>query len=114
MLKIEDFAFYGASSRKYIFQVYPIGTKFKDIGGVYIFTRREINQRSEVTQQLLYIGRSNSFMARLATGYHHKWHDILRNGCNCLCVYSEPNELDRNRIEEDLIVKYHPPFNERY
>lgn len=110
MSKIEDFAFYGASQSQYIFQVYPIGTEFKDIGGVYIFTRREINSRGEITHNLLYIGKSNSLPRRL-TRLHHKWDAVLRNHGNCVCVYSASNDSDRNRIENDLIRKYQPPLN---
>ena len=109
MSKIEDFAFYGASGHQYIFQVYPLGTEFKDIGGVYIFTRREINSQDSVTHNLLYIGRSISLPRRLMK--HDKWNAVLRNGGNCVCVYSEPNDKDRNRIESDLISKYLPPLN---
>ena len=61
MSKIEDFAFYGASGKQYIFQVYPIGTEFKDIGGVYIFTRREINSRGGVTHNLCTLGKRIRF-----------------------------------------------------
>ena len=110
MAKIEDFAFYGATGNRYIFQVYPIGTEFKDIGGVYIFTRREINTRDGVLHNLLYIGQTISLPIRL-TRLHHKWEGVLRNRGNCVCVYSESNDSDRNRIENDLIRKYQPPLN---
>jgi hypothetical protein len=112
MPKIEDFAFYGASGNQYIFQDYPIGTEFKDIGGVYIFTRREMDTRGEVTHSLLYIGRTNSLSSRL-TRLHDKWEAVFRNRGNCVCVYSELNDWDRNRIENDLIHKYQPPLNKR-
>ena len=112
MSKIEDFAFYGVSGSRYIFQVYPIGTEFKDIGGVYIFTRRELNSRGGVTHNLLYIGRSNSLPGRL-TRLHHKWGAVLRNRGNCVCINSEPNDWDRNKIEDDLIRRYLPPLNKR-
>ena len=53
MSKIEDFVFYGVSGHQYIFQVYPIGTEFKDIGGVYISTRREINSLGGVAHKMI-------------------------------------------------------------
>lgn len=109
MFKIEDFAFYDASGNQYIFQVYPIGTEFKDIGGVYIFTRREIHSQDSVTHNILYIGHSISFPRRLMM--HQRLNAVLRNGGNCVCVYSEPNDMDRKRIESDLISKYLPPLN---
>lgn len=110
MSKIEDFAFYGASGHQYIFQVYPIETEFKDIGGVYIFTRREINTRGGATHNLLYIGQTISLPIRL-NRLHHKWEAVFRNRGNCVCVYSELNNRNRNRIESDLICKYEPPLN---
>ena len=110
MAKIEDFAFYGATGNKYIFQVYPIGTEFKDIGGVYIFTRRELDYRGGATHNLLYIGQTNSFPGRL-TRLHHKWEGVLRNQGNCICIYLEVNDWERNTIEDDLIRKYLPPLN---
>lgn len=112
MSKIEDFAFYGASGRKYIFQVYPIGTKFNNIGGVYIFTRRMNNYGGGVTHNILYVGQTISLMRRI-TSAHPKWYPALRNGMNCTCVYSVLNDSERNTIENDLIVKYQPPFNMR-
>ena len=110
MSKIEDFAFYGDSGYQYIFQVYPIGTGFKDIGGVYIFTKREVNTLGRVTHNLLYIGQSNLLPKRL-TRLHPKWDAVLRNRGNCICVHSKSNNQDRNRIESDLIRKYKPPLN---
>ena len=110
MTKIEDFAFYGTSGHQYIFQVYPIGTEFKDIGGVYIFTRREMNSNGNVMHNLLYIGQTNSLPDRI-TRFHHKWEGIVRNGGNCVCVYSELNHPNRNTIENDLIHNYQPPLN---
>ena len=110
MSKIEDFAFYGPTGQKYIFQVYPIGTEFRDIGGVYIFTRREINARGVVTHHLLYIGQTKSFTRRL-TRLHDKWDSVIRNRGNCVCVYSELNDGKRNLIEGNLIRKYKPPLN---
>ena len=112
MPKIEDFAFYGASGHQYIFQVYPIGTEFKNISGVYIFTRREMISGDGITHNLLYIGQAKSLMVRLKT-YHEKWDAVLRNGGNCVCVYSVPHEEVRNTIENDLIHKYLPPLNMR-
>ncbi len=112
MSKIEDFAFFGASGQKYIFHVYPIGTEFIDIGGVYIFTKRDINIKGEVTHNLLYIGQTNSFPGRLMR-MHHKWESVLRNQGNCVCIYSEADNWDRNNIEDDLIHKYLPPLNKR-
>ncbi|RKU28976.1 hypothetical protein C6497_07210 [Candidatus Poribacteria bacterium] len=113
MSKIEDFAFYGVTGHQYIFQVYPIGTEFKDIGGVYIFSRREINSQGSGTHNLLYIGQSISFPRRL-TRLHDKWNSVFRNGGNCVCVYSDLNDGNRNKIEEDLIRKYQPPLNKRF
>ena len=112
MSKIEDFAFYGASGGPYIFQVYPIGTEFREIGGVYIFTRREINASGGVVHHLLYIGQSVSFPRRL-TRLHEKWEGVLRNRGNCVCVYSESDAWTRNSIETDLTQKYQPPLNTR-
>ena len=94
MAKIEDFAFFGASGKQYIFQVYPIGTEFKDIGAVYIFTKREINSRGDITHNLFYIGRTNSLPDRL-TRLHHKWEAVLRNGGNCVSVYQELDDGER-------------------
>lgn len=110
MSKIEDFAFYGVSGHQYIFQVYPIETEFKDIGGIYIFTRREINARGSVMHNLLYIGQTLSLPIRL-NRLHHKWEGVLRNRGNCVCVYSEQNNRNRDKIESDLICKYDPPLN---
>ena len=39
MAKIADVTFTGQSGREYQFGVYPRDTAFKDVGGVYVFSK---------------------------------------------------------------------------
>ena len=41
MAKIADVTFTGQSGREYKFEVYPCETTFKDVGGVYVFSKRD-------------------------------------------------------------------------
>ena len=109
---IEYFTFYGKSGEAYQFEVYPIGTEFKNLGGVYIFTNRKVDhERNEIIHTLLYIGITDSFSHRIK--YHEKLSEVEKHNGNCICVYQEPNEIDREHIEGDLLNNYNTKLNSK-
>ena len=102
--------FYGASGSRYVFNVYPLSTKFHDVGGVYIFTRRFVDQQGVVKFQPLYIGQTRSFANRLSAT-HEAWSAAVVNGFNMICVYIDVNESSRRSSERDLLNNYNTPYN---
>lgn len=74
----------GASGRKYSFELWPIGTNFNDIAGVYIFCRRLANGNWGA----VYIGESSSLKGRLSSNLatHHRLDAIKRQGATHICA----------------------------
>ena len=102
MAKIADVTFTGQSGKEYKFGVYPRDTNFKDVGGVYVF--------SKINDTPLYIGQTHSFEDRRLT-HHEKWACADPLGGNVICTYRESNETQRKAKERDLIDAYQPPCN---
>ncbi len=99
----------GASGKKYAFLVYPWGTTFKPIGGVYAVTRATSNQAGGQTHTIVYLGQTGDLSERFDD--HHKADCFNRRSANCICVHVEDNEKSRLAIEADLIAAYNPPCN---
>lgn len=90
--------FRGRSGEQYRFQVWPIGTKFKALAAVCVFSKR------------IYCNRNFSSIA--SHDCVHIWHtedlstlgydeaDI--QGSNCICVYLAPDARRRVLVERDL------------
>ena len=108
MAKIADVTFTGQSGREYKFGVYPRETTFKDVGGVYVFSKRD----SQRNHTLLYIGQTHSFEER-RLAHHEKWECADPLGGNVICTHLENNETQRKAKERDLIDKYQPPCNKQ-
>ena len=100
----------GASKKQYAFNVYPIGEECKDEAGIYLFTKRTLNQQGNYNHTIVYIGMAVSFQSRFYA--HHKQSEISKNGANCLCLMQVPNEQDRCFIEKDLLKAYKTTCNE--
>ena len=99
MEKIENVYLYDKDGDEHIFEVYPAGTRFRQIPGVYVFMRRDVNQRSGCGD-ILYIGSTVSFKQRPVN-----W------GMTHVCVMEVLDEDNRKSIEVALIAKYDPPLN---
>ena len=91
----------GTSRRQYHFQLWPIGTQFFAVAGVYIFC----SPLSDDRWRGLYVGQTESFKDRLTDGLrqHHRLPAILQNGASHICVLPAPGGLAlRCAIETDL------------
>jgi hypothetical protein len=87
----------GASGAQYEFEVYPWGTSFKPLGGVYLVLRKEPTGRYTI----LYIGQTGDLSERFDN--HHKENCFTRNGKTHIAVRLEALESRRLTIESDLI-----------
>ena len=107
--KIEDLTLTGKSGTNYTFQMYPWGTEFKALGGVYIVTKRAAGNGGG-SHSLIYVGVTGDLSERLDN--HHKAKCFKGHGANCVGVLLEESEKKRLAIEADLLAGYTWPCNE--
>jgi len=103
---------YGASGTKYVFNVYPLYTKFYDVGGVYAFTRQYVDRNGYVWYQPLYIGETQSLLRRV-TIRHEQWGCAVNNGVNTICTFGEYYAYRRGLFERDLLLNYRTTCNKQ-
>jgi len=98
------------SGTHYPFELWPIGTAFRDLSGVYIFCKLAPNGNWDA----VYIGETQSFQNRLTDGLaqHHQWMSIIACGASHICVMQVPGGLAlREGIETDLRRHLKTPCN---
>lgn len=96
--------FQGKSGTRYRFQAWPMDTKFKAAGGIYIVTKRECLDRTfptMATHRCLAIGQTANFAASVLT--KPELSKLTKQGANCICVHAVADEVRRLEIEKDLI-----------
>lgn len=107
MSKIADLTLSDRNGTEYTFEVYPTGTEFNAVAGVYVFTKRDNSNRKH---RILYIGETDSFKDRPLGWGHEKWGAATREGITHICVLQT---ADRVFIQSQIIDNYNPPLNER-
>ena len=96
----------GASGAAYGFYVYPWGTDFKAIGGVYMVLHKGYQNGK---YDVLYVGQTSDLSERLDN--HHKKPCFDRNRKTHLAAMIESSEARRLNIEADLLRNYNPNCN---
>lgn len=86
----------GQSGTTYDFEVYPWGTTFNPVGGLYLVLKKQIANYS-----ILYIGQTGDLSERFDN--HHQAPCFNRNGKTHVAVRGEGSEQKRLAIETDLI-----------
>lgn len=109
MPKIEDITAYDDTRKSYTFEVYPIGTNFNPVAGVYMFTASSTQQNGTREYTPIYIGETHSFRDRPLNSNHPKWEEALIWGFDHICVHVNANS--RVLIQNKLIDAYNPPLN---
>lgn len=94
----------GRSGAKYEFEVYPWGTDFKPVGGLYLVLKKQA-----VNYDILYIGQTGNLSERFDN--HHQAQCFNRNGKTHIAVRGEGSEQKRLTIETDLRHKYRTSCN---
>lgn len=64
-------------------------------------------------KQVIYIGQTNHFKTRLYAHYCDKRNNVFHNPILVKTMIIE-DQLERIRVEKDLILKYKPPLNKQY
>lgn len=98
----------GASGTQYEFEVYPWGTVFNAVGAVYAVLRENPPQQNYF---ILYIGKTESLKDRFVD--HHKQDCFDRNGKTHVGVKVVSTEVERTKIETDLLSNYSTSCNEK-
>lgn len=99
----------GGSGTSYVFQVYPLDTPFKEVGGVYVISRRTVKLDGGGNHDIYYVGQTLTLAERFND--HHKAEHWERREANCISVLVEENERVRLAIEADLIAAFNPCCN---
>jgi len=109
MAKLGTLPLTGGSGDSYDFEIYPWGTGFNAVAGVYAITKRAPAADGNFTHAVLYVGETGDLSTRFDT--HHKAVCFERRGANCIGVHRETSEDTRLRIEASLIARQEPPCN---
>lgn len=109
MAKLGSIKFKGASGTAYDFNIYPIGSEFKAIGGVYVISRREKNKDDAYIHNIIYVGHTKELDERFDD--HHKAQCFVDNNANCISIHTDDSKESRLNKESDLIERYDPPCN---
>jgi hypothetical protein len=100
----------GVSGQTYEFNVYPLDQDFKDVGAVYVVTRRHKNSTGGHSHDKIYIGETGDLSTRFAD--HHKAICFRNNNANCICTHRDGDEESRLAKEGDLLKNYNFPCND--
>ncbi len=101
----------GQSGQTYSSYLRKIGTTYKDLPGVYIFVKLEIEKWSPI-----YVGETDSLKDRLTTNRenHHRYYCVTNHGATHICtMVVEGGEQARLDIETDIRQSYQPPCNKQ-
>jgi hypothetical protein len=88
----------GKSGKLYEFNIYSIDTKFKTVGGIYIFIKRYKYIRN---RDLIYCGKTEDLSNRFYN--HHKEDDIVEENPDYICVMRVNTDEERTSIEKDIL-----------
>jgi hypothetical protein len=101
----------GKSGSVYEFGVYPLKTKFIEMGGVYIYCKRVmVDVSDDYCYVPIYCGKTKNLSTRLED--HDKMDEIKRYGANCIWVKYVVIEEEQTRIEKDILAENDFPLNE--
>jgi len=111
MAKLGTIELKGASGTMYSFNMYEIGTDWKDnFPCVYYISKRILKQSGSTTHNGIYVGETEDLKERHSS--HHKQTCFDKYGCNCISVHHEPNSRTRLQIEQDLVKGMNLPCND--
>lgn len=96
--------FKGDSGHQYRFKVFPLGTRFRKISGVYVIANRQRDANGQYRHAVVCVGRTADFSQPLLD--RDKAGDLTQKGANCVCVQSDGSETSRLEKERDLNARF--------
>jgi hypothetical protein len=109
MASLGKMIFKGKSGTAYRFKIFPLGTRFRKISGVYVIGSRLHGADGGHRVVPLYVGRTEDFSQ--PSDRRRKAKGCAEQGANCICVQSDAVEESRVAKERDLIASLHPACN---
>lgn len=105
------------------FKLYPIGTLFSRIAGIYTFfiipNQQPVGEpenqptfKEEGFYNLLYLGITNNFSTRLKN--HHKIAQAQQQGMNHIGILKMRSGRKRKSTERQLLKAYNPALNQTW
>ncbi len=110
MASLGKTSFKGRSGRQYRFRVFPWGTRFRKVSGVYVVAHRARGNDGGLRHTILYVGHTADFSQPF--DQHRKARELAEHGANCICVQSDGSETSRQEKQQDLIDALKPECNE--
>ncbi len=110
MAALGRMVFKGKSGKAYRFKVYPLGTRFRKISGVYVIGNRSHGTNGARRLVPLYVGHTEDFSQPF--DQHRKVKDFTEQGANCICLQSDALEESRLAKKQDLVAALHPVCND--
>ena len=104
-----NITFTGESGKKYSFVIHPMTTLFKEVGGVYFITHRDIDEMNKVSHKHIFVGETDNLAKRFDKSDDQYFR---RHKANCICIHLEEDRKKRLKIESDLVGNYNPPCNQ--
>lgn len=110
-IKAKSVTWIGESGRRYPFELWPVGTRFNAVSGVYMFCAFDGEYFLSK-----YVGETDSFRARIddGLGSHEGWQCARTAGATYIATLvvggSRQQRLD---IETDLRRRLKPPCNKQ-
>ena len=92
--------FRGRSGKQYRFKVFPLGTRFRKISGVYVVACRDRGTNGGHRYTALLAGCTVDFSQPLSA--QPQAQHCERQGANCICVLKDESEDSRLAAEQDL------------
>jgi len=102
--------FKGKSGKAYRFKVYPLGTRFRKLSGVYVIGNRSHGINGARRLVPLFVGHTEDLSQPF--DQHRKAKDFAQQGANCICLQSDTLEESRLAKELDLIAALNPACND--
>jgi hypothetical protein len=102
--------FKGGSGKPYRFKIYPMGTRFRKISGIYVIANRSHDVSGGYQHKILYVGHTEDFSQPFAE--HHKAKDFADHGANCICLQADNSDQSRVEKERDLVSAFNPACND--
>jgi hypothetical protein len=110
MASLGKTVFKGRSGKQYRFRVFPLGTRFRKISGVYVVANRTEVRDGGHRHKVVYIGHTEDFSQPFDK--HRKAQEFAERGANCICVQSDISEESRLLKERDLVAAFSPECND--
>jgi len=110
MAKIGTMKVDSKSGTVYAFDLYPVGTSFKELGAVYIITKRTPKSDGGGSHTYLYVGETGDLSTRFDD--HHKQECFDEHGASCIGIHLDASEDSRLEKESDLHDAHDWPCND--